>query len=168
MHPAAPQIPSLGRWTFGCLMHKRHFLGLALALLLGAIAYAQEPGAPAVSRAPLATLQAPLPAEPAHPQQAAPPLTPELWFYSQELRRHDDPAQAVRRKAEIKADQRMSRIAAAKWFGFSNSRPHAWGLPFVSASSPHWPGNGLERHYWATVSYPGLMLRLENAPATAR
>lgn len=145
-------------------MRKRHCLGLALALLLGATAQAQDPSAALATATPLATLQTPLPADPAHPQQGAPPLTPELWFYSQEQRRHDEPAQAVRRKAEIKADQRMSRIAAAKWFGFSNSRPHAWGLPFVSASSPHWPGSGLERHYWAAVSYPGLMLRLESPP----
>jgi hypothetical protein len=146
-------------------MRKRYFLGLALTLVLGAAAQAQEPQAALATATPRATLQAPLPAD--HPIPQQPPLTPELWFYSQELRRHDDPAQAVRRKAEIKADQRMSRIAAAKWFGFSNARPHAWGLPFVSASSPHWPGSGLERHYWAAASYPGmLMLRSDSAPST--
>lgn len=146
-------------------MRKRTFLGLAVVLWLGTQVTAQQPAEPVAASTPLATLQAPLPAEPLNAQPPAPPLTPELWYYSQELRRHDDPAQAVRRKAEIRADQRMSRIAAARWFGFSNSRPHAWGLPFVAASSPFWPGSGLERHYWASVSYPGLMLRLDGSSA---
>src|SRR5689334_10910038 len=61
------------------------------------------------------------------PVLSVPPVTPDLWVYSQEQRRHDDPAQAVRRKAEMKADQRAARVASVKWFGLSNSRPHAWG-----------------------------------------
>jgi hypothetical protein len=84
------------------------------------------------------------------PNFSAPPVTPELWLYSQEQRRHDDPAQAVRRKAEIKAEQRMSRLAATKWFGLSTARPRVWAEPFVSMAPLPWPGaTGYDRTYWS-------------------
>jgi len=79
------------------------------------------------------------------PSLSAPPVTPELWVYSQEMRRHDDPALAVRRKAEIQADQRLARLAAMKWYGLSNSRPVANPTPFTGPYSPAWIGNGYER-----------------------
>lgn len=92
---------------------------------------------------------------------APPPVTPELWVYSQEQRRHDDPAQAVRRKAELKAEQRMSRLAAMHWYGLSNSRPVASPVPFMSEYSPAWRGNGWNRFDWAAVSSPSIFLQVD-------
>jgi hypothetical protein len=89
-------------------------------------------------------------------------VTPELWVYSQELQRHDDPAQAVRRKAELKADQRISRLAALKWYGQSNSRPDACPIPLMSVYSPRWVGYGWERYDWTAVGSPSLTLRIDN------
>jgi hypothetical protein len=85
------------------------------------------------------------------PSLNAPPVTPELWVYSQEMRRHDDPALAVRRKAEIVADQRMARLAAMKWYGLSNSRPVANPTPFTGQYSPAWVGNGWDRYDYVPV-----------------
>jgi hypothetical protein len=89
-------------------------------------------------------------------------ITPEMWFYSQELNRHDDPAQAVRRKAEIRAAQRMQRIAAMKWFGFSNARPQASTTPMMGVYSPAWIGNGYDRYDWAGASWPSTAVIIEN------
>lgn len=67
--------------------------------------------------------------------------TPEMWFYEQQLRRHDDPSQAVRRKAELRGQQRQARLAALKWFGYSNSRPRAAADPYNGDASPAWASN---------------------------
>jgi len=64
--------------------------------------------------------------------------TPEMWFYEQENRRWDDPKQAVRRAAEQRAANRSARIAAMKWYGFSNQRPTANPVPFMGTYSPSW------------------------------
>lgn len=90
-------------------------------------------------------------------------VTPEMWVYSQELQRYDDPRQAVRRKAELRAAQRMSRIAAMKWYGFSNSRPQANPIPFMGSYSPAWVGNSPDRYDWgqwhgATIVLPSAII----------
>lgn len=67
--------------------------------------------------------------------------TPEMWFYEQYLRQSQDPKVAVRANAEFRAEQRQRRIAALKWFGFSNQRPRA-GVDFIhSDNSPSWTSN---------------------------
>jgi hypothetical protein len=81
-------------------------------------------------------------------------VTPEMWIYSQEMRRYEDPQQMVRRKAEVKSAQRNGRLAAMKWFGFSNSRPQANPVPFMGAYSPTWVGNGYDRYDWVSTSWP--------------
>lgn len=129
------------------------------AALVGLIALwcsslaAQEPLVARLDTLPATTLQTPLATgESFVPPSLAPPaVTPELWVYSQELRRHDDPAQAVRRKAEAKADQRLSRLASMKWYGMSNSRPLASSIPTMGQYSPGWVGNGWERFDWAAL-----------------
>ena len=76
------------------------------------------------------------------------PQTPALWLYQQEIQRHDDPQQAVRRKAELKAAQRRDRLAARKWYGYSNIRPTASPTPFTGSYSPSWVGNGYNPYEW--------------------
>lgn len=82
-----------------------------------------------------------------------PNMSPELWLYSQQVRRHDDPAQAVRRNAEQKAAQRTARLNSMHWFGYSNSRPQASGVPFMSVYSPVWIGNGYNPYDWVGGGY---------------
>ncbi len=129
-----------------------------ILFLLPAIATAQQPMVPKptlplvtkIDRPPVAGPQQP-PAPTTHFAPAtlsAPATTPELWVYSQEQRRHDDPAQAVRRKAEFQADQRMARIAALKAYGYSNSRPEAGMTPIMGTYSAGWIGNGWNRYDW--------------------
>jgi hypothetical protein len=98
------------------------------------------------------------------PQLTVPVVTPELWIYSQEQRRHDDPAQAVRRKAEVQADQRISRLSAMKWYGLSNSRPQASPIPTMGVYSPGWVGNGWNRYDWMPVGTASMNVYLNSYP----
>jgi hypothetical protein len=77
-------------------------------------------------------------------------LTPELWLYEQERIRMDDPAQAVRRKAEIRGMQRAERLAALKWYGMSNSRPTYTNVtPMLGGfGSPTWTSNSYDPARW--------------------
>lgn len=115
------------------------------ALALSAsLASAQQPGDVPPSPQPTAGFTV--------PSLSTPQVTPELWVYSQEMRRHDDPAMAVRRKAEIQADQRLARITAMKWYGLSNSRPTANPTPTMGQYSPSWVGNGWDRFDFVPTS----------------
>jgi hypothetical protein len=58
--------------------------------------------------------------------------TPEMWLYVQERRRHEDPKEAVRRKAQFRASQRQQRIAAMKAYGYSKQRPLVYHSPFYT------------------------------------
>lgn len=133
--------------------------GFAAVLVLGSAATGQD-----AALTPVATLQAPRPTSSSFSEMplSPPVVTPELWLYSQEWRRHDDPAQAVRRKAELRTEQRMQRQAAMKWYGFSNSRPQAAVTPFMGTYSPAWVGNGPERYDWAGGGYPNRTVFVEN------
>jgi hypothetical protein len=80
-------------------------------------------------------------------------VTPEMWFYDQAMRQYKDPKMAVRARAEYRADQRQHRVAAMKWFGFSNSRPRASSDPFHGDYSPRWVANpGYYPSRWSGVS----------------
>jgi hypothetical protein len=135
---------------------KRTFLALAVVLLVGSAALAQQP---------MATLQTPQPAgeQFVAPNVSLPAVTPEVWLYSQEWQRHDDPKQAVRRKAEARTAARMQRLEAMRWFGMSNARPQASVTPFMGVYSPAWVGNGYDRYDWVGASaWPITTVRVEN------
>ena len=84
------------------------------------------------------------------------PATAEMWFYEQQLREYLNPKLAVRRKAEFQAKQRRQRIAAMRWFGFSNQRPTASPDPFNGDYSPSWTGaNVLHPFRWNGCGYTG-------------
>jgi len=152
--PKSPQIPSPGG-----LKTMKYTLAACVVMHLAwtSLAMAQQP---LKIEGPTTTLQQPV-APAGHftpPSLSAPPVTPELWIYAQELQRHDDPAQAVRRKAELKADQRISRLAALRWYGLSNSRPDASVTPTMGIYSPSWVGNGWNRYDWMGGGSPAVGL----------
>ncbi len=93
--------------------------------------------------------------------------TEDMWFYLQELRRYDDPQVVIRRKAELKAQQRRQRLAAMKWYGYSPSRPMANPTPSMGVSSPMWIGNGADPYQWIGNAYVTTVLRVETAAVSS-
>ncbi|HEY2413741.1 MAG TPA: hypothetical protein VGI40_15935 [Pirellulaceae bacterium] len=123
---------------------KMPFAALLLLSVVPSFAFAQQPLISRIDRQPITGA----PTAGVSATSTSQPMTSEMWMYLHEEQRHDDPAQAVRRKAEYKADQRLSRINSAKWYGFSNSRPEASSIPFMGEYSPGWIGNGYSRYQW--------------------
>lgn len=74
--------------------------------------------------------------------------TPDMWFYEQELRRYDDPRNAIRAQAAMKTAQRNARLAAMQWYGLSNSRPLSGCDPLHGVYSPRWVSNGYMPSEW--------------------
>jgi hypothetical protein len=81
-------------------------------------------------------------------------VTPEMWFYDQQMRQYQDPKMILRQKAEARAEQRTRRIESMRWFGLSNSRPTVNADPFNGDYGPRWTSNS---HYypsrWNGVNY---------------
>ncbi len=75
------------------------------------------------------------------PGELAP--TQEMWFYEQYQKQYMDPKSVVRQKAEFRAEERMRRITALRWFGFSNQRPAA-GVDLINSDfAPHWASSNV-------------------------
>ena len=123
-------------------MKRFAYLTAAGALLLATVAEAQQPrnGQPRPSSVVQPKSTARIVTPEAAPSMTS--MTPEMWFYQEEMRRYDDPRAAVRRKAEYRAAQRQRRLAALEWYGFSNMRPTANPTPFTGGVySPGWISN---------------------------
>jgi hypothetical protein len=87
--------------------------------------------------------------------------TPEMWFYEQERLRYVDPKNAVRANAEFRAGQRARRLAALRWFGFSNARPTANPDPFHGSYSPRWVSGAYIPSQWSGVGSATVVIAPE-------
>jgi hypothetical protein len=110
---------------------KRFWIGMAVTLFLVVPANAQEKAANQTSQV--------VPNVAVSSGQVTP--TPEMWFYEQRLREYLNPKMSIRRVVEQDAAQARARMAARKWFGYSNSRPVASPDPYYGTYSPGWAGN---------------------------
>lgn len=72
------------------------------------------------------------------------------WYYGGEEKPKKSIAQ---QKAELKAEQRMDRLASLKWYGFMPGRPTAATMPFTTMYSPAWTRPGGQPFAWYT-GYP--------------
>jgi hypothetical protein len=84
--------------------------------------------------------------------------SPEMYFYLDQQRRHDDPKLSVRAKAEKRANERRQRIAARKWFGLSNARPLANPTPWFGTYSPMWSGSFWNPFVWSGYQSPAYVI----------
>jgi hypothetical protein len=89
--------------------------------------------------------------------------TPEMWFYEQESKRQGDTKLAVRRRAELKGEQRHHRLASMKWYGISNSRPTVSPTPWCGGYSDHWASNTYDPLRWRMPSVPVVVSRPDNS-----
>ena len=86
--------------------------------------------------------------------------TPEMWFYEQHIRRYQDPKAAVRQKAEDRSAQRRGRIAARRWFGFSNIRPKAGTDVVHGDAAPGWSGRNVNYPFrWSGYGTAAVVVR---------
>jgi len=119
-------------------MYRVSFCALLVALAAASTATAQEPSP---LGAPVAPRFRPT-AQPVTVGEVQPNMPAELWLYLNEQKRYDNARLAVRRKAEIRTEQRNRRLAAQKWYGYSKARPQASVTPFSGTYSPRWSGYG--------------------------
>jgi hypothetical protein len=75
-------------------------------------------------------------------------LTPEMYRYLSDLQRYGGPQDLTRVRAAREADQRKERLAAMRWYGYSNSRPMAAATPFTSQYGPRWVGGRNNPYFW--------------------
>jgi hypothetical protein len=102
-----------------------------------------------------------LPNDAAHAQQLPAPEQetapqPEDYMYRPVTRRTETPTPA-RQKAQARGEQRMARLEALRWYGFSNSRPTATGMPWTTMYSPAWQRPGGRPFAWYVSHRPVLI-----------
>lgn len=57
-------------------------------------------------------------------------------------------------KAALRGQQRMARLEAMRWYGYSNSRPTASGMPWTTMYSPAWQQPGGRPFAWYQSNRP--------------
>jgi len=69
-------------------------------------------------------------------------------------------------KSQLRAQQRMARLAARRWYGFSGTRPTVSAMPFTSRTYGHtWMHPGT---VWHTSSRPIIVIRQPHAESAYR
>ena len=69
------------------------------------------------------------------------------------------PTQILQEKAQVRAAQRMARMAAKDWFGYSQARPRTGATPFTGMYGPHFQGRALGRPAAFHVARPIVVVR---------
>jgi hypothetical protein len=118
----------------------RAALAAFLAVVVASAARAQEPAAPA--------------AQPAQEGGDA--------FYYRPAPEKATTLTLAQQKAQMRGAQRMARLEALRWYGFSNSRPTASAIAWTTMYSPAWQMPGGRPYAWYTSSRPVVII---NAPA---
>lgn len=129
------------------------FVTIGLSLLMVSPAFAQEAMTSTSASQNISSGESNITLLPSSVQ-----ATSEMWFYQQEEKKRLSPAQAVRRKAEFKSAQRRARIAAMKWYGYSNLRPKVSPDPINGNYSPFWAGNNRLSPYMWNGSAPTIVV----------
>lgn len=55
----------------------------------------------------------------------------------------------VQQKAAFRAEQRMARLSAQQWYGYSNARPQVTAVPFTSMYRSAWQRPGGWPYRWS-------------------
>jgi hypothetical protein len=87
-------------------------------------------------------------AEPAPPSASE---SPEQWYYRRAPERTPE-FTVAQLKAQARGAQRMARLEALRWYGFSNSRPVAAAIPWTTMYSPAWQMPGGRPFAWHAAS----------------
>lgn len=83
---------------------------------------------------------------------------PEQSWLREQQNVKPTPSEIVQQKAQIRAQQRMDRMASSAWYGISNSRPTGGQTPFMSRYAPMWEMPGGRPFAWYPYSRPGYVM----------
>ena len=81
----------------------------------------------------------------------------EGWTYRPSTEREHTPT-ISQQKAMARGAQRMARLEALRWYGFSNSRPTASPMAWTTMYSPGWQQPGGRPFAWHTSSRPIVVI----------
>ena len=80
----------------------------------------------------------------------------QSWYREQTTK--PDSLAIIQQKAQIRAEQRNSRMASMQWYGMSNARPQAASTPFTGRYSPAWEMPGGRPYAWYPQARPGYVM----------
>jgi len=79
------------------------------------------------------------------------------WYYAPKAT--PEPERSIaHQRAELRAQQRMDRLASQRWYGFTPGRPTANGMPFTGMYSPAWTRPGGRPFAWYTGNEPTVVV----------
>jgi len=85
----------------------------------------------------------------------------QSWNREQKSATKVDARAMVQQKAELRAEQRNSRLASSAWYGISNSRPSGSATPFTARYGPVWEMPGGKPYSWYPPNtQPGFFVYL--------
>jgi hypothetical protein len=80
----------------------------------------------------------------------------QSWYREQSPK--SDARAIVQHKAQIRAQQRMDRMASMQWYGMSASRPQTLATPFSSRYGSVWEMPGGKPYSWYPYARPGYVM----------
>ncbi len=80
----------------------------------------------------------------------------QSWYREQSPK--PDTLAIVQQKAQVRAQQRMDRMASMAWYGMSNSRPQGSTTPFMGRYGPVWEMPGGKPYSWYPYVRPGYVM----------
>lgn len=79
--------------------------------------------------------------------------------YYESPRAAPTPREIIQYKAQVRSQQRMTRMASMEWYGMSASRPRASVTPFTGLYSPVWQMPGGRPFAWSpTYQQPSVII----------
>ncbi|HYO23637.1 MAG TPA: hypothetical protein VEQ85_01680 [Lacipirellulaceae bacterium] len=97
------------------------------------------------------------PAPPAEPRALSGTSAGDAWYYRPAPERDHEPTVA-QQKAMARGAQRMARLEALRWYGFSNSRPTASAMAWTTMYSPAWQTPGGRPFAWHVSQRPTVIV----------
>jgi hypothetical protein len=80
----------------------------------------------------------------------------QSWYREQSPK--SDALAIVQHKAQIRAQQRMDRLASMQWYGMSGSRPQSLATPFAARYGSLWEMPGGKPYSWYPYARPGYVM----------
>jgi hypothetical protein len=128
----------------------RRTLTFSLAAIVLGITLAFAAASPAAADDPVP------PSAPMDPMPGGEDEKEQSWYREQAPK--SDTLAIVQHKAQVRAQQRMDRLASMQWYGMSGSRPQSIATPFGSRYGSLWEMPGGKPYSWYPYARPGYVM----------